>query len=75
LGSVVEVVQLVVESVAVHNVVDPEVNVTVPVAPPGRPLSAKLEAVPNGTLEGVALALNDVAAAVTVRLVVAVEPA
>jgi hypothetical protein len=57
-----------------HSVVDPEANVTVPVALPGRPLSARVELVPNGTLEGVALAVNDVAAAVTVRLVVAVEP-
>jgi hypothetical protein len=40
------VVQLVVDRVAVHSVVDPDLNVTVPVAPPGRPLSARVELVP-----------------------------
>jgi hypothetical protein len=61
--------------VAVHNVVAFEANDTVPVASPDKPLSASAEAVPCETLEGVALAVNEVLAMVTVRFVVAVDPA
>jgi hypothetical protein len=60
----------------VHNVVDPETNVTVPVAPPGRPEADRLTAVPYATDVGAAAAVmvypEDF---VTVKLVVAVDPA
>jgi hypothetical protein len=45
-----------------------------PVAPPARPLSARVELVPYGALNGVALAVNDDEAWVTVSVVVAVDP-
>jgi hypothetical protein len=55
-----DVVQLVVGSVTAHNVAPPEAKVTVPLAPPGRPVSASMELDPYGTVDGVALAVNDV---------------
>jgi hypothetical protein len=59
----------------VHNVVDPEVNVTVPVAPDGRPDADKVTAFPNvvddGFAEAVMVYAEDL---VTVKLVVAVAP-
>jgi hypothetical protein len=61
-ASDVEVAQLVDGSVAVHRVVRPEINATVPVASLGRPDSDRVELVPYATLGGVALAVNDVAA-------------
>jgi hypothetical protein len=59
-GSPVDVVQLVVGSVTAHSVEPPDAKVTVPVAPPGRPDSASIELDPYGTVDGVALAVNDV---------------
>jgi len=66
--------QLAAGRVAVQSVVTPDVNTTVPVAP-ASPLSASVGLMPNGTLAGVALTVNDVVATVTVSAVVAVEPA
>ena len=50
----------------VQSVMPPEVKVTEPVAAPGSPLAAKAELAPNGTLAGVALAMNVVLATITV---------
>jgi hypothetical protein len=61
--------------VTTHRVAPPDAKVTVPVAPPGRPLAANVELVPKDTLDGVALAANDVVACVTVSDVAAVDPA
>ena len=60
--SEVDVVQLVAGNVAVQRVEPPAVKVTVPVAAPGRPLSASVELAPYATLAGVALAVNEVEA-------------
>jgi hypothetical protein len=61
--------------VAVHNVVDPETNVTVPVAPPGRPevdsVTAFPYAVELGLADAVMLYPEDW---VMVKLVDAVDP-
>jgi hypothetical protein len=43
--------------VAVHSVVDPEVNVTVPVAPEGRPDTDRVTTVPWGVDVGFAAAV------------------
>jgi hypothetical protein len=59
--------------VATHSVELPETNVTVPEAVPGSPVAARVALVPNGTLDGVALAVIDVGAEVTVSDVEAVE--
>jgi hypothetical protein len=72
---VVAVGHVFVGRVTVHRVAPPDAKVTVPVATPGRPLAANVELVPKETLEGVALAVNDVVACVTVSDVVAVDPA
>jgi hypothetical protein len=61
--------------VAKHSVHPPEVKVTVPVAAAGSPVSARVELVPKGALDGLALAMNDVGASPTVSDVDAVEPA
>jgi len=60
-------VQVVAANVAVQRVLPPEANVTVPVAFPARPASASVEVDPNGTVPGVALAVNGAAAGVTVE--------
>jgi hypothetical protein len=54
---VVEVVHEVAGRVAVHRVVDPEVNVTVPVASAGRPEVDRVTALPYVTEAGVAEAV------------------
>ena len=46
----------------------------VPVAAAMRPLSVRVTTVPYGPLAGVGVAVNDVAALVTVNAVVSVEP-
>ena len=74
-ASVVAVGHVVAGRRAVHSVCPPDAKVTLPVASPGRPAAASAELVPNDTLEGVALAVNEVAVRVTVRDVEAVEPA
>jgi hypothetical protein len=59
----------------VHNVADPETNVTVPVAPPGRPAADRLTALPYATDVGAAAAVIVYAEDfVTVKEVVAVDP-
>lgn len=73
-ASVVAVVQLVAGSVTAHSVAVPDVKVIVPVARLVKPDSASVEAVPKATLDGVALAVNDAAACVTVSDVDDVEP-
>jgi hypothetical protein len=70
-----DVVQPMAGRIIAQSVEPPEVKVTVPTALPTRPLSARVELFPNETLAGVALAVNDVLAAVTTSAVVAVEPA
>jgi hypothetical protein len=61
--------------VAVHNVVDPEVNVTVPVALPGRPEADKVTALPNVVDDGFAAAVIVYPDAwVIVKAVAAVAP-
>lgn len=55
-----DVVQLVVGRIAEHSVEPPDAKVTVPVAAPGRPLSASVEVDPYGTVDGAALAVNEV---------------
>jgi hypothetical protein len=62
-------------SVPEQRVEPPELKMTVPVAPAGRPLACKLTAVPNVVVLGVADAENEVVALVIVKLVAAVEPA
>ena len=74
-ASVVDVPQLVNGNGAVQSVETADVKVTVPVAPPGSPLSVRVALLPKETLAGVALAVNDVPAAVTVNDAWAVEPA
>jgi hypothetical protein len=62
-------------NVAVHNVADPEVNATVPVAPDGIPEVDRLTAVPNATDAGFAEAVIVYAEnAVIVNEVLAVVP-
>jgi hypothetical protein len=56
-GKVADVVQEVAGRVAVHNVVDPEVKVTVPVAAPGTPETDRVTAVPYAAEAGVAEAV------------------
>ena len=74
-ASVDDVSQLVAGSVATQRVDPPEVNVTVPVASPGSPLSDSVSAVPYGTLDGAADSLKVGFAVVTVKLApVAVVP-
>jgi hypothetical protein len=73
-GNVDDVRQLVAGSVAAHSMVTPDVKDTVPEALPVSPLSASTDLFPKVTVAGVALAVNDVAACPTVRLVVAVDP-
>jgi hypothetical protein len=69
------VVQEVAGRVAVHNVVDPEVNVTVPVAPDGIPEVDRVTALPYAVEVGLAEAVMVYAEDfVTVKLVVAVAP-
>jgi hypothetical protein len=61
--------------VAVHNDVDPETNVTVPVAPPGRPDTERVTALPKVVETGFADAVMVYAEDfVTVKEVVAVDP-
>jgi hypothetical protein len=62
-------------SVPEHRVEPPEVNVSVPVAPAGRPVAAKVTAVPKGGDGGVADALDEVGIVVMTKLVALVEPA
>jgi choline-glycine betaine transporter len=65
----------VVGNVAVHRVVDPEVNVTVPVAPEGSPDTDRITTVPWGVEVGFAAAVMVYAEDfVTVKEVVAVDP-
>jgi hypothetical protein len=71
---VVKVEQSVAGSIAVQSVFPPDVKATVPVAVPAKPVSASVDAVPNATLDGVALAANEGVACVTVSDVDAVEP-
>jgi hypothetical protein len=72
---VAEVVQDVAGRVAVHNVALPEVNVTVPVAPAGKPDADKVTLLPYATDDGAAAAVMVYAEDfVTVKLVVAVAP-
>jgi hypothetical protein len=66
--SVVAVAQLIAGNVAVQSVDAPDVNVTVPVAPTGRPATDTVSAVPNGMIEGDADSVIDVPAFVTVKL-------
>jgi hypothetical protein len=61
--------------VAVHRMVLPWVKVTIPVVPPGNPLTPRFDDEPKCTVGGVAVAVMVVGARVTVRVVVAVEPA
>jgi hypothetical protein len=69
------VVQEVAGRVAVHSVVDPEVNVTVPVALPGRPDVDRVTALPYVVDVGVADAVIVYPVAwVIVKAVVAVAP-
>ena len=66
--------QLSVGMVALHNVVAPEVKVTVPVAPPGR-LEADSDTVSPYEVElGAADAFKDVGSFVIVKLVPTEEP-
>jgi hypothetical protein len=74
-ASVADVVHLVDGWGATQSVEPPDANVTVPVEAFGRPLSDSIEVLPKGTLDGVALAVNDVGAGDTVSVVVAVEAA
>jgi hypothetical protein len=72
---VVEVRQEVAGRVAVHSVVDPEVNVTVPVAADGIPETDRVTAVPYAVDTGLAAAVMVYAEdLVTVKLVLAVAP-
>jgi hypothetical protein len=67
--------QLVAGSVATQRVEPPEVNVTVPVAPPGKPDTDSVSLVPNGTLDGAADSVIVVLDSVTVNAApVAVVP-
>jgi hypothetical protein len=56
-GNVADVVQEVAGRAAVHRVVDPEVNVTVPVAPDGIPDVDSVTALPNVVEVGFAVAV------------------
>jgi hypothetical protein len=58
----------------VHNVVPPETNATVPVAPAGRPLWVRVSDEPYTTDGEVTPAVSDVVALVTSKLVEADEP-
>jgi hypothetical protein len=72
---VAEVVQVVAGRVAVHRVVDPEVNVTVPVAPEGIPDVDRVTALPYAVEVGFAEAVMVYPADfVIVNEVVAVAP-
>jgi hypothetical protein len=66
--SVVGVAQLIVGNAAMQSVDAPEVNVTVPVAPAGRPETDTVSAVPYGMLAGAAASFIEVGALVTVKL-------
>jgi hypothetical protein len=66
--SVVGVAQLVAGNVVVHSVVPPDLKVTVPVAPAGRPATESVSAVPYGMVAGDADSVIDVGALVTVKL-------
>jgi hypothetical protein len=66
--SVVDVAQLTAGNVATQSVDAPDVNVTVPVAPAGRPETDTVSAVPYGMLAGAAASFIDVGALVTVKL-------
>jgi hypothetical protein len=68
-------VQLVAGKLAVHSVAAPETNVMLPVALPGKALSASVAGVPKGTLGGVALAVNGTATGVTMSAVDALDDA
>lgn len=71
----VDVEQLVAGSVATHSVEPPDLNVTVPVAPPGKPDTDSVSLVPNGTLAGAADSVIVVLDNVTVKAApVAVVP-
>ena len=67
-ASVVAVWQLVAVSVATQSVVAPDVNVTVPVASPGSPLTDSVSCDPNGMLAGAADFVIAVSACVTAKL-------
>jgi hypothetical protein len=66
--SVVDVAQLSAGNVATQSVVAPDVNVTVPVAPAGRPATDTVSAVPYGMTAGAADSFIEVLALVTVKL-------
>lgn len=66
--SVVRVAQLNAGNVATQSVDPPVVNVTVPVAPTGKPATDTVSAVPYGMLAGAADSLMDVGALVIVKL-------
>jgi len=66
--SVVAVWQLVAGSVTLHSVDPPEVKVTVPVAPPGNPVTESVSCDPNPIDGGDADSFIDVSALVTVKL-------
>ncbi len=67
-GSAVEVWQLVDGNATVHNVDPPEVNVTVPVAPPGSPAMESVSCDPYPMEGGDTASVMDVSAFVTVKL-------
>jgi hypothetical protein len=61
-------------SVPEHRVEPPELKMTVPAAPAGRPLACKLTPEPKLAVVGLADAENAVATLVIVKLVAAVDP-
>ena len=63
-----EVEQLVAGKLTTQSVDPPEVNVTVPVAPPGKPDTETVSLVPYWTLDGAADSVIEVLDNVTVKL-------
>ena len=61
-------VQLVATSVAMHSVVVPEVNVTVPVAPAGIPKAATVSVEPYTMDTGAAVSVKNTVSLVTVKV-------
>ena len=66
--SVAGVAQLTAGSVATQSVEPPDLKVTVPVAPAGRPDTETVSLVPKGMLAGAAVSVIEVLALVTVKL-------